>query len=271
MQDLTVEQQGQLAAVLAELNTLPTPELIAEAGRLRCPLPLDDAGRARMRLALGGAYATGKVMSYIETLRAVDGQRDAIGRGIYQLRHVVQAIKDTDPIKAAESTVLAIHLSGRQEVMFHFFAVCAAQIARLLPVATKASGYKLPKADLDILDAYSPLRNYFEHLDARLPGRAHQKEVVTEVQDEYEWRIQMAFVRDNDGRIIIDGKAIDVTSRGVAAVEEVVQRTWEQLRTNCLEEVHKHFLRHPTTIPHPRAIRQDLLVSIDEQWADGSM
>ncbi len=49
MEKLTEEQQARLAALMAELETHATPELITESGRLRCPLSLDDTGKQRMR------------------------------------------------------------------------------------------------------------------------------------------------------------------------------------------------------------------------------
>jgi len=50
MRCLTPDQQARLDALMAGLETLPTPELIAESGRLRCEMPLDEVGKRRMRL-----------------------------------------------------------------------------------------------------------------------------------------------------------------------------------------------------------------------------
>lgn len=264
MDNIIAQQRTQIEALLAELDTLPTPELIVEVGRLRCSSPLGESGKARMRLAYGGAFAIGKVAHYLEELRAIDSKRDAIGREIDRLQQRARELRDADLHTSIESQLSAIQQAGQQEVTFHFFVICVAQIDRLLPVAARAACYKLPKADRDILTAYTPLRHYFEHLDERLPGKAHRAEVVTESADKHEWRIQIGLACDAQGRIVIGGHPIDVTSRGVEAVESVVRRTWEGLRASALEEMRKHCLNNSNQIPQPKQVRQDLLVSVSE-------
>ncbi len=64
MANLTDEQHAKLNALIVELETLPTPELIAESGRLRCSSPLNEAGKQRLRLAIGGGAAAQKIMAY---------------------------------------------------------------------------------------------------------------------------------------------------------------------------------------------------------------
>src|SRR5215218_5754600 len=85
MDTLTTEQRAQLDALLAHLETFPTPELILESGKLRCPPPLDDKGKKRLGFAFAGAVAAEKILSYITTLDELDAHRLQIGRKIAQL------------------------------------------------------------------------------------------------------------------------------------------------------------------------------------------
>lgn len=139
MAGLTDEQQTKLDALMAELERLPTPEAIAEAGRLRCPLPLDDRGRARMRMAIAGAIAAEKLLAYINALDYVDEHRNEIGREIFGLQREGELLRAQRSLDAAMPLVKAGYLAGRQEVDFHFFAVCAGRIERFLPIAAKAA------------------------------------------------------------------------------------------------------------------------------------
>lgn len=269
MENLPPEQQTRLEALMAELETLPTPELIAESGRLRLPLPLNEVGKKRMRLAWSGAFSYGKVESYLDALRAVDHQRDRIGRQTFGRRQQARALKENGLPGFRELESQAIRLSGDQEVTFHFFAICVVQIARLLPMVAKAAGCKIGKADLDILLAFEPLRDYFEHLDQRLPGKPRHAEVVTESEGEKYWRLEMGFETDGQDRIVINGKAIDVTTRGVRAVERVVVDAQKKARESTLESVRKHFAATPVGIPSPEKVRKNPLVLVDAAWGDG--
>ena len=261
MENLTPEQHARLDALLAELETLPTPELIAESGRLRCPLPLDEAGKNRMRPAFGGGIAAQKLLSYIEALEEVDDLRGAIGRRIHDLHWEGISLQARQSLDAAAPLVMASHLAGRQEVYFHFFAVCAARIERLLPIAARAAGYKIPKEDRELLAPYRTLRDYYEHLEDRLPGGKNYVVSASETEADGEWRFRMGLTLDAQERIILGGVAVDVSPRGVAAVRVVLRRNWEQLKPSALAMVRKHFEADPSDIPSPEAVTHDLLVS----------
>lgn len=258
---MTLEQRIKLDALLAELNMLPTPELIREAGQIRIPAPLDDAGRKRIYLTLGGAIAAQKLLAYITALRSVDEQRDKIGREVHRLRRKSDHLRSEQSLDAAEPMVLAAQLSGEQEVMFHLFAVCVGRIERLLPIAARAAGYKMPKVDRDLLASFRPLRDYYEHFEERLPGGKNQAEVVREVEENGKWHIRMGLHVDGQSRIVIEGRAIDVTPRGLRAVEDVLHRTWQQLRVSAIAEVREYFEANPSEIPGPEAVDETLLVA----------
>src|SRR5690349_25164487 len=74
MQPLTEDQQARLDALLRELATLPVPELIAEAGRLRGKPPMSEQLVNRMRSAFSGALAAQKIVSYLQIMRMVNAQ-----------------------------------------------------------------------------------------------------------------------------------------------------------------------------------------------------
>lgn len=260
MENLTGAQRAKLEALLAELETLPTPEVISESGRLRLPLPLNDAGKKRMRLAWSGGIAAEKLLAYIQALEDVDEQRDTIVRRIFELHREGERLRALRSLDAVGPREMASHLSGRQEVDYHFFAVCVGRIERFLPIAAKAAGYKLPKEDREFLAPFRSLRDYYEHFEDRLPGGKNDDEAGTESQDDREWRVSMGHTVDDQGRIVLGGVAVGVTPRGVAAVRAVLGRNWEQLRPSALALVRKHFEADPAAIPDPNEVEHRLVV-----------
>lgn len=261
MENLSTDQRAKLNALIAELATLPTPELIAESVRLRIARPLDDMGKQRMRLAIGGGIAAEKLMAYIHALDDVDEHRGLIGRRIFELHQEGERLLAIESLDAAKPLALASHLAGRQEVDYHFFAVCVGRIERLLLIAAKAAGHKVPRADGELLSAFRPLRDYYEHLEDRLPGRKNDAETVTETHDEHEWRVTMGHTVDDRERIVLGKVAVDVTPRGVAAIRAVLKRNWDQLEPSALAMVRKHFEADPSDIPGPEAVGHRLLAS----------
>lgn len=261
MENLTTAQRAKLEALMEELEKLPTPEVIAESGRLRVPRPLDDAGKKRMRLAWSGGIAAEKLLAYIQALEDVDEHRDTIGRRIFELHREGERLRTMRSLDAAGPLVMASHLSGRQEVDYHFFAVCVGRIERLLPIAARAAGYKLPKENRAFLAPFRSLRDFYEHFEDHLPGGKNYDEAGTESQDDREWRVSIGLTVDDQGRIVLGGVTVDVTPRGVAAVRDVLGRNWEQLRPSALGLVRKHFVADPSAIPDPKEVEHRLLVS----------
>lgn len=161
MRSLTPDQQARLDALMAGLETLPTPVLLAESGRLRCEMPLNEVGKRRMRLALSGAFAAEKIMAYIQALDDVDDHRGKIGRQVFERPREGERLRALESLEAANHLVRAAHLAGRQEVDFHFFAVCVGRLERFLPLAAKATGHKVPQED----------RALFVQMDGRMSAR----------------------------------------------------------------------------------------------------
>lgn len=261
MDSLTPEQVSRLEALLAELRQLPTPELLIEAGRLRLPMPLDEVGRKRFRQIFAGGVAAQKLLAYIGALEEVDDHRGAIGKRIFDLQQVGNRLIEQESAEAAKYLVEATYLAGRQEVDYHFFAVCVGRIERLLLLVARTAGYKIPLADKELLASYRALRDYYEHLEDRLPSGKRYDEALGEIEQNGEWRIRVSLGIDSQERIIIDGAVVDVTPRGVTAVREAVRRSWEQLGPSALALVRKHYEENPSAIPAPEEINQELFVS----------
>lgn len=272
MAQLSEDQHNQIELLLAHLNTFPTPELIATSGDLRASRPLDDVGKARIRQSLAGAYAMEKIGYYMHTLRMVDAERHRVGYQTHLLRERAQQLQDTDSESAVTAQVHASASSGLQEVTYHLFVICVMAIDGLLPLAERATGYKIPKEDRAVLQSYKVLRDFFEHMENRTPGKSHQAEFVTEHQDEYLWQVVMGFEVDGEDRIVIKGHRIDVTTRGLHAVEDVLARNYLAMRASCLQQVRDYFIQNPSDTPNPAQIRYAPLVSVfsaSEQVFDG--
>ena len=161
----------------------------------------------------------------------------------------------------ARESIIAVHNSGLQEVTVHFFCNCVMHLHKLLKKAAEGAGYEIPKEDLEYLNAYRDLGNYYEHIEKRLPGHVDAGEAVRETLTDDEWRIESGLPVDDLGRILRKGKAIDATGRGLACIEEVVRRTWDQLRPAALNGARRHFEAHPSDIPVPEQVEHRLLAS----------
>lgn len=259
---MTEEQRNRLEDLIVHLCTFPLPELIVASGDLRCPRPLNEQAKQRVRQSLAGAYAIGKIANYMHMLRGVDAERQRVGHQAHLLRQRVQKLGESNPESAITADVHVSFLSGMQEVTYHFFAICVMAIDGLLPLVARATGYKIPPADKAVLAAYKPLRDYFEHIEDRAPGKSRQAEVVTEHQDEHQWRVVHGFLVDEDDRIILNDQPVDVTMRGLHVVEEVVARSYLGMKASCLNQVRDHFAHEPSTLPSPDDVPYKPLVSV---------
>lgn len=261
MDQLTDEQRTRVEVLLSHLQTFPMAELLVTSGELRTARPIGAVEKKRINQALAGAFAMEKIGSYLRMLRNVDTQRQVIGVQTHERRITSRALRASDARGAMIAHTESVHLSGLQEVTFHFFAVCVTAIRDLLPLVARASGYKIPAADRTVLNSYLPLRHYFEHLEERVPGKSRQAEVVSERIAEAVWITKIGFEADQDDRIILHGQPIDVTTRGLEAVEDVISRSYEAMRSTCLDQVREHFIQDPSDIPSPEEVPYRPLMS----------
>lgn len=132
---------------------------------------------------------------------------------------------------------------------------------KLLKKAGEGAGYEIPEQDLAVLNACRDLRNYYEHIENRLPAHVNAPECVREAITEHEWHIQSGLKVDDQGRIILKVHPLDVTGRGLERIEEVVRKTYENLKPAALDGVQRYFEANPQGIPGPEYVQQDLLVS----------
>jgi hypothetical protein len=275
-EDLTDDQRDRFTAVIAKLEKLDVPELLAESARLRMPKPMTEELKPRFRSNFAGAIAAQKVLAYISELDDANKRRVELGKEIMRLNAEASALENTDPEQATALRVTAGRLAGMQEVAIHRFASAIERIAVLLPIAAKTSGYKLSAKDRALLNNYIDLRDYYEHLEERLPGGKFEKQACEEIEDERGWRIVMELPIDKtDGMIEINGSRIDVSSDAVMDVILTMQRAWADLRANALAEVQKYFLAHPEHIPDPSEVRDASLAQLGgvlpywERWRKG--
>jgi hypothetical protein len=261
--DLTDAQKARFQGVMEKLEKLDVPELLAESARLRLPKPMTEELKPRYRSNFAGAIAAQKVLAYIDELGAANDRRIELGKEIIRLNEEANKLVSTDPEQAAAFRVTAGRLAGMQEVPIHRFASAIERISVLLPAATKTSGYKLSAQDRAFLENYIALRDYYEHLEERLPGGKFDDEACIEIEDDWGWRIVMELpINKTDGMIEIRGSRIDVSSDAVRDVILTMQRAWADLRANALAEVQKYFINNPEHIPEPSEVRDAILAEL---------
>lgn len=241
---------------IARFDQLDTTDLLFET--ILHTFECDQAGKAneRLALAMAASYAMNKVLYYLGALDRVDQERIGVGQEIARLRGRVGELREIDPGEAIRLDFLAFTLAGRQEVSWHVFTVCVSQIARLLPEAARGAGIELSEEDREYLETFKLLRNHFEHLDERLPGREKKGRLVVTQPDEL--RMVLGLQMDELGRVVVNGTAVDVTGRGVEAVRRIVGGTVEAIRAACLTQVRQRFAADPAQIPAPEAIGSGL-------------
>ena len=122
--NLTGEQQAKLDALMAELETLPTPELIVEATRLQGVNLATEEGRARHRTSMAGQIAAEKMLSYLAMLRHFESLRNELRRKIQEHKTHPFPTRTEEIEEYALANLIAIKDAGLQEVACHFFCNC---------------------------------------------------------------------------------------------------------------------------------------------------
>lgn len=262
MEAPTEEQIRRLNDLITHLDRFPLPELLQTAGSLIIQAPLSDHGKVVHREYLAGAFAVHKIGFYTQALKSFDRERLSLGQHAHHQMEIAKELLSSDPAAAATAYGESVMLSSYQEVTFHFWSICVTRISRLMKVAARHTGYKLPEEDRDLLESYRPLRDYFEHLEDEVPGKMGRTDIVREVEGENEWRVIVGFESDELGRIVLNGKIIDVTTEGLDHVVEVVDRSFDGFRAGILARTRKFFLDHLKQIPSPVQVPCAPLVSV---------
>jgi hypothetical protein len=257
---LSPEQEAQLEAVLTEFRSLTPSAMIFEAARLRLPDDPDDEAKTQFRKGYASAIAAVKIMAYITMMRDANEARIRIGEQIRDAVRESRKLALIDPMGSIRPGLKAPMMAGLQELELHKFAIAINRIRVLLPIALKVAAFKLLQPDRATLEEFEPLRHFYEHIEQRLPGGTFQHEAVTETDDP--WSIVFQLPVDSSGQVSINGKAIQVDSRGAERVQELVTRTWERIGTKLVEEMEKFFRNNPDRIPHPSRVDSDWDVKI---------
>ena len=269
--DLTSQQRWKLQALKAELSTQPIAETISECIRLQW-LGREDTEEARenFRRAYSAGRAAQLVLSYLKYLEDVNSRRKQLGVAIHEKLHHPYPTSKEEIEAYVAADLDAMEMAGRQEILLMDFANTCIQILGLLKKATEGSDYQVPQEDLDYLDHYRPLRDHYAHIYNRLPGGSNAKEVVTEIDDERGFQIIIGFEIDDQDRVVLEEKRIEVNDRGAERVLEIGKRNLAALSPSAIAGLHQHFVQHPDDIPPPSAVRRGSLTRAARDEERGS-
>lgn len=274
----TEDRQAKLDALLDALRDNPTPELIVRSMDATGPDPTVPADLERVDVASAGAWAFDRMTAYLERLRSLNEERKQLGLEIDRLKRHPYPKRKEEIGEAAWARVMAPILAGKQEVVYNFFCVSVQHIRSLLIITADAVGYQIPQPDLDFLDQFRHLRNFYEHWDERLPGKNRDIALITRTMTPDEYHIRGGLRTDEKDRIIVVepkkpfpvAHIVDVTAAGVERVERITRETWEGVKKQAIENVRAFYIANPDKdIPQPESIDQELLISVGGYYEPG--
>ena len=248
MSDATSGYDEEIEVVIDVLSSLDLHEFVyVTLSLLNVPfgeLVIDNS-------AVTASYALAKVPHYVTALKQREARRHERGLEVRRDLAFAETFRATDPETADRLRQEAIRGTDDQQVEWHFFTICAAQIRRLLTVAQLLVGMSLPEEYEAFLDSYQPLRNQFEHLDERLPGFEKGGRLVLDNSDNS--RLRLGVQSDNTGKITVQRSGMDVTAevnaRGVERIEEITTVSYTQIRDACIAHLRREFSVRPEKIP----------------------
>jgi hypothetical protein len=244
-------QQARLKSLLAELDAHPTPEAIAYCREVMGANPDVEEGMRLIDKALTGAWAAERIIPNLVKLRTLNEERMELGNTIHQQKNHPYPTHESEVDGKAWAEVLGSHNAGAQEVVFNHFCICVKHIRSALILAAEAVGNEIDQDDLDYLDRFRHLRNHYEHLYERLPGRCNDRAYVRkEMRDGYYYVEAGLEVDENDSIIAIELKkngplvahAVPVTSAGMERIAKIVLEIWESLKPYAIFQVRKYFI-----------------------------
>jgi hypothetical protein len=264
---LTKEQRTQLKALLAEIDTMPTPEAIV-ACREAMGADLDtDEGVKLADQSMAGAWAAERIIPYLLELRELNARRLELGKTIYHHQRHPDPEHESEVVGKAQAEVFASHLSGSQEVIFNLICICVKHIRSFLKIAAESVNYTIDPDDLEFLDTYRHLRNHYEHMYNRLPGKTNELALLVKDISDGTYRVQGGLDVDSAGNILVvelkagvaTTHAVAVTQAGMQRIESIVQETWRNLKRSAVKQVRQHFIADPSNIPSPASLTQGML------------
>lgn len=254
LESMSPGRRDRVKALAEALRQLPLAELILESSKIRCPDPDSDSGRKRLRGSFAGSVAVSRVMSYLSALEELNKKRVAAsGRVNWHIERARQTPR-TELEFMARELVLVHQLSGQIEVDIHLIVICVRQIAKMMPIAARPTGHKIPATDLRILRQLDDLRDHFEHLDERLPGKSRHAELVREIDDDMGWRLEVGFQTDPEGRILLGGSVFDVDNPAIQEIDRVVRENVVRMRVSAIDEVIRYFAENQVSVPDPTVV-----------------
>lgn len=253
------EADNSARAALEAFANQDLPQLVyATATLVNLPfgtLEIDESAAA-------ASYALSKADQYLRAMARIEDRRREIGLQSRRDLALANVVRASDPELAELLASEAILDAAEQEIEWHFFTVCASQIRRLLKLVTRIVGQGLSEEDERTLDTYQPLRNLFEHLDERLPGNEKGGRLVLDHSDET--LLAIGLKSDNVGRFTVlrNGEEViaEVNNVGLWQVEQAVQRTFDAIRSACLDLLRTELAAHPEKIPAADAIETAVLI-----------
>lgn len=267
MDSLGSRRRHQLERLLNGLETRGTPELI-----LACLVAQEvDAGiksdRKRIDDAMAAAWAFDRATHYMERLRELNEERKSLSAEIADFH---SRKKHQYPSDSIRPTVRAAQEAGQFEVIVNLYCVCVMHIWSLLKNASELLGVEIPTEDLDFLNELRPLRNHFEHWYNRLPGKSHERELVTKVETRDTYAVRAGLRTDERGRYVVfeykkvDGQEelithyVDLRNHSFERIDSIFAEANSRLRAQVLGQVTAYFVMHSDrVIPVSKSIKTD--------------
>lgn len=242
--------------------TLALPELIRESIRLINQTADPDVRRVEMRNALAAGISAQKLLAYLPVLRRVEQWRASLAQQITHQLAAYDRLLAAKNVEAASHYVMATQLAGEQEVIVHFFVIAVGRIDRALRNIAAVTGYEIENTDSSTLVGYRDLRNYFEHMENELPGGKKERDKAKIDPSILTNDVMFGLRNDDTGRTKVGNKTVDVTGRGLDALESIIQKVCEGCESECLKKVEAFFETNSENIPDIDDIDISSLVSI---------
>jgi hypothetical protein len=131
--------------------------------------------------------------------------------------------------------------SQRLTATYHLIVTCISQIDRLLRVIASGSGVKLRPEFNSTLNTYTDLRDVFEHLDNRLPGKSKEHELTRHLPMNGGIRFIWGFDEDEFGATVFGEKTARLFSDAFAQLNVDVEQFLKDVHAKILNELWSNY------------------------------